>query len=92
MYIIESQKGIITIQQCSIENLEGQLSLYKVYGDSALLVLIGISLYSINALLVLSWWFMKYISSIESQKGIIAHQRCSVENQKGAIPIHVVQQ
>ena len=27
------------------------------------------------------------ISSVESQKGIIADQRCSIENQKGAIAI-----
>ena len=27
------------------------------------------------------------ISSVESQKGVIAVQRCSVENQKGAIAI-----
>ena len=32
------------------------------------------------------------ISSAESQKGTIADQRCSVENQKGAIAIHFVQQ
>ena len=33
-----------------------------------------------------------YISSVESQKGVIAHQRCSVENRKGAIAIDFVQQ
>ena len=27
------------------------------------------------------------ISSVESQKGVIAAQRCSVENQKGAIVV-----
>ena len=27
------------------------------------------------------------ISSVESQKGVIAAQRCSVENQKGAIAV-----
>ena len=32
------------------------------------------------------------ISSVESQKGVIAVQRCSVENQKGAIAIDFVQQ
>ena len=32
------------------------------------------------------------ILSVESQKGVIADQRCSVENQKGAIAIDVVQQ
>ena len=35
--------------------------------------------------------FMFCISSVESQKGIIADQRCSVENQKGAIDIDFVQ-
>ena len=33
-----------------------------------------------------------YISSVESQKGVIAVQRCFVENQKGAIAIDFVQQ
>ena len=32
------------------------------------------------------------ISSAESQKGVIADQRRSVENQKGAIAIYFVQQ
>ena len=32
------------------------------------------------------------ISSIESQKGVIADQRCSIENQKGANAIDFVQQ
>ena len=31
-------------------------------------------------------------SSAESQKGTIADQRCSIENQKGAIAIDFVQQ
>ena len=31
------------------------------------------------------------VLSIESQKGVIAFQRCSVENQKGAFPIDFVQ-
>ena len=30
------------------------------------------------------------ISSVESQKGVIAVQRCSVENQKGTIAIDFV--
>ena len=33
-----------------------------------------------------------HISSVESQKGVIADQRYSVENQKGAIAIYFVQQ
>ena len=32
------------------------------------------------------------LSSAESQKGAIANQRCSVQNQKGAIAIDFVQQ
>ena len=32
------------------------------------------------------------LSLVESQKGVIAAQRCFVENQKGAIAIHFVQQ
>ena len=38
-------------------------------------------------------WFVGHItiSSVESQKGVIADQRCSVENQKGAIAIDFVQ-
>ena len=36
---------------------------------------------------------MKFIStSVESQKGVIEDQRCSFENQKGAIAIDFVQQ
>ena len=33
---------------------------------------------------------MHYISSVESQKGIIIIQGCSVENQKGAIALHTI--
>ena len=36
--------------------------------------------------------FYFFISSAESQKGVIADQRCSIENQKGAIAIDFVQQ
>ena len=32
-----------------------------------------------------------HISSVESQKGIIAVKRCSIENQKVAIAIDIVQ-
>ena len=34
---------------------------------------------------------IKIISSVESQKGVIADQRCSVENQKGGVAIDFVQ-
>ena len=33
-----------------------------------------------------------YISSVESQKGATADQRCAIENQKGAIAMDFVQQ
>ena len=33
-----------------------------------------------------------HISSVESQKGAIAVQRCSVENQKGTIATDFIQQ
>ena len=36
--------------------------------------------------------FVLDISSAESQKGAIADQRCSIENQKGASAIDFVQQ
>ena len=36
-------------------------------------------------------YMYKLISSVESQKGVIADQRCSVENKKGAIAINFVQ-
>ena len=35
---------------------------------------------------------LRYISSVESQKSVITVQRCSIENQKGAIAIDFVQQ
>ena len=40
---VESQKGIINIQQCSIENQKGAIAVHvmKVYGNSALLVFKG---------------------------------------------------
>ena len=36
--------------------------------------------------------FTRLIAPAESQKGIVAVQRCSVENQKGTITIDFVQQ
>ena len=68
------------------------LSLYKVYGNSALLVFTRM-LNSVNNFLVLS---RRYVTSFEkseikssgeSQKGAITIQRCSIENQKGAIAV-----
>ena len=60
-YNVESQKGIITIPRCFIENQKSDIPLYKVYGDSALLVFNGTSLNSVNALLVLSQSIEHYI-------------------------------
>ena len=51
----ESQKGVNAVQRCSIENQKGALSLYKVYGNNALLVLNGTLLNSVNTLLVLNF-------------------------------------
>ena len=49
----ESRKGVITIQRCSVENQKG-ISLYRVYGNSALLVLSRTLLNIVKALLVLN--------------------------------------
>ena len=55
---VESQKGVITIIFNDVPlRTRRALLLYKVYGDSALLVLIVWSWNSVNALLVLSWPF-----------------------------------
>ena len=50
---VESQKGIIAVHRCSLENQKGVL-LYKVFSDSALLVLNGTSLNCNNVLLALN--------------------------------------
>ena len=50
---VESQKGIMF--KDVLLRTRRALSLYKVYGDSALLVLNGTSLNSANALLAFSW-------------------------------------
>ena len=53
---VESQKGISAVQSCSILRIRRELSLYNVYGDSALLVL-NRTLYitnSMNTLLALN--------------------------------------
>ena len=62
-HILRLQMGSTTfkdVQRCSVENHK-ELSLYKVYGISALLVLNGTSLNSINALLVLSHLYVLYL-------------------------------
>ena len=51
---IESQKGVIAIQQCSIENQKGAITAQRLYGGSNLLVLNGTSLKNTNAFLVVS--------------------------------------
>ena len=53
---VESQKGAINIQRCSVENHKGSILLYNVYIDSALLVLNGNLQMNIDsALLALNW-------------------------------------
>ena len=42
---------------------------------------------SVHSLKVITQILLFSISSVESQKGIIAAPRCSVENQKGAIAV-----
>ena len=49
---VESQKGVIADQRCSVENQKGAI---VIYSDSALLVLNGTSLSCNNALLALNW-------------------------------------
>ena len=51
---VESQKGAITIQRCSVENHLRVLSPITLYSDSTLLVLNGISLNIDSALLALN--------------------------------------
>ena len=50
---VESQKGVNAVQDVPLRTRRA-LSLYKFYGDSALLVLNGASLNNVNALLALS--------------------------------------
>ena len=52
--VLSNFKGAINFQRCSVENqniCRRALSLYKVYGDSALLILNGTYLISDSALL-----------------------------------------
>ena len=52
---VERQKGVNVVQRCSVENQKGAITVQSLC-DSALLVLNGTSLSSINALLALSWY------------------------------------
>ena len=36
---------------------------------------------------MIAQWRLTIVTLVESQKGVIAAQRCSVENQKGAIAV-----
>ena len=49
------RRALMLVQRCSALNQKGAISLYKVNGDSALLVLNRTSSNNINALLALSW-------------------------------------
>ena len=51
---VESQKGIIAAQICSVENQKGAIKILKVNGNCALLVLNRTSLICNNALLALN--------------------------------------
>ena len=51
---VKSQKGAFNIQRCSVENQKGAIDVYKVYGNSALLVLNRTFLNSDSALLALT--------------------------------------
>ena len=52
---VESQKGVIVVRPDVLLRTKRVLLLYKVYGDSALLVLNSTSLNCNNALLALNW-------------------------------------
>ena len=54
MSSVENQKGFISLFNDVTLRTRRVLSLYKVYGDSALLVLNGTSVDIVNALLALS--------------------------------------
>ena len=56
---VESQKGAINIQDVPFRTRAAR-SLYKVYGNSALLVLNRTSLYSDSALLALNWRYSNH--------------------------------
>ena len=51
---VESQKGVIADQRCSVENQKGAIAIDFKYSDNALLVLNGTSLNCNNALLALN--------------------------------------
>ena len=51
---VETQKGAINIQRCSVDNQKGAKLLYNVYGGSALLVLNKTSLNNDSTLLALN--------------------------------------
>ena len=51
---VDCQKGVNAVQRCSIENQKGAIAVQSLYGDSALLVLNGISLNSVNTLLAVN--------------------------------------
>ena len=62
----ESQKGIITIQRCSVANQKGNIAVQSLWriGDSALLVLNGTLLNSVNALLVLNGTLLNSVNAL----------------------------
>ena len=55
---VESQKGIIADQRCSVENQKGAILPYTLYSNSTLLDLNGTSFSCNNALLALNWRYV----------------------------------
>ena len=73
---LESQKGVIAVQRCSVENQKA-LSPHKLYSDSALLVLNGTSLIFNYALLAHNW---RYIGFAYDKVYVLKHtQRRTAE-------------
>ena len=82
---VQNQKGF---NAKSLRNKRA-LMLQTLYSINTLLVLSDTELVALLFSLsqILASIFYNKISSVESQKGVIAAKRCSVENQKGAIAV-----
>ena len=63
------------------------LALYNVYGDSAQPTISYVHTWHVYTV----YLSVRLISSVESQKGVIAVQRCPVQNQRGTVAINFVQ-
>ena len=80
---VESQKGAIAIQRCSIENQKGAITIQRcsIENQKGAITIQRCSIENQKGAITIQR------SSIENQKGAITIQRCSIENQKGAITI-----